>query len=218
MGKDQQSNGGEVAPDQGSEGEGSGSGEQGRSPADQAEQDADESTAGSDQACLTEEQLEEALREKSQFRAMAQRAQADLVNFKRRASEERAEGLRHAKTQLILKMLPIVDDLEMAIAMVPDDAVASGWLEGLRLVQRKIESFLGSEGVTKIDALGKPFEPSEHEAVLYEPSPDGIEEGTVVRVIRDGYKRDGLAIRAAQVAVSKAAEEEDQTNATDEEA
>lgn len=161
--------------------------------------------------------LDEALREKEQFRAMAQRAQADLINYRRRAEEEQGEARRHATTQMILKVLGVADGLERALALVPDDAVTPGWLEGLRLVQRKIESVLESEGVTRIEALGRPFAPSEHEAVLYEVAPDGAEEGMVARVIREGYKLKGKAIRPAQVVVSKAEEREVQSQSADEE-
>ena len=110
-------------------------------------------------------ELEEALREKDQFRALAQRAQADLINYRRRVEDEREELRRSANTGLILRILTVVDDLERALDLVPDDAVAPGWLEGLHLVQRNLHNLLDAEGVTKIEAEGKPFEPWEHEAV-----------------------------------------------------
>ena len=148
-------------------------------------------------------ELEEALREKDQFRAMAQRAQADLVNYRRRAEDEREEARRSANTGLILKVLNVVDDLGRAVTMVPDDAVAPGWLEGLELVQRNLQNLLDTEGITKIDAKGKPFEPWEHEALLYEET-DECEEGLVISVIRDGYRRRDRILRPAQVSVAKA--------------
>ena len=162
------------------------------------------------------EQLEEALREKDQFRTMAQRAQADLVNYRDRAAKEREELRRSAKAELLLNALSIVDDLERALALVPDDAVAPGWLEGLQLVQRNMENILDAEGVSKIEAEGRPFEPWEHEAVLYEETPD-TEEGMVVRVIRDGYKLHDKVLRAAQVAVSRAPEQEELSENTEQE-
>ena len=106
---------------------------------------------------LVREQMEEALREKEQFRTMAQRAQADLVNFKRRAAEEQGELRRNANSQLIQKVLSVVDDLERAIALIPENSVASGWLEGLQLVRRNLDNVLATEGVTKIDAEGQPL-------------------------------------------------------------
>ena len=163
----------------------------------------------------TEEQLAEALREKDQFRTMALRSQADLANYKRRAAEEMVEARRSASTGLLLKVLSVVDDMERALAHVPEDAVAPGWLDGLRLVQRNLSNLLDSEGVTVIEAQGRPFTPWEHEAVLYEETPDSA-EGTVVRVIREGYRLRDRVLRPAQVAVAKTPEREPETDSRQE--
>ena len=184
---------------------------------DAAPSDGEEVTPEPEDLTLLKEQLDEALREKDQFRAMAQRAQADLANFKRRAAEEHDETRRNATSQMLLKVLSVVDDLDRGLALVPEDAMAPGWLEGLRLVQRNLSSILDSEGVTRIEAEGKPFEPWEHEAVFYEETPNGP-EGIVVNVIRTGYKVRDRVLRAAQVTVSKAPEEPDQSATTQEEA
>ncbi len=151
----------------------------------------------------TRAEFEEALREKDQFKAMAQRAQADLINYRRRAEDEREEIRRSANTGLILKVLNVFDDLGRAVAMVPEDAIAPGWLEGLELVQRNLQNLLDAEGITKIEAEGRPFEPWEHEALLYEET-DECEEGLVISVIRDGYRRHDRVLRPAQVSVAKA--------------
>ena len=164
-----------------------------------------EETEEKDEMTLTEERLEEALREKDQFRSIAQRAQADLINYRKRVADEQQELRRHANTNIILKFLGVADDLNRAMDMVPKDAVAPGWMEGLSLVQRNMGNVLDSEGVTKINALGEPFEPWGHEAVSYQETPDG-EEGIVTDVIRNGYKFHDRVIRAAQVVVSKAPE------------
>ena len=174
-------------------------------------------TPASDEVPAMREQLEEALREKAQFRAMAQRAQADLENYKRRATEEREELRRTTSSQLLLKILSIMDDLNRALCLVPDDAVAPGWLEGLQLVRRNLDNILESERVTRIEAEGQPFEPWEHEAVFYEEAADG-KEGMVVRVIRDGYKLRDRVLRAAQVTVSKAPEPDNRQDTTQQEA
>ncbi len=158
-------------------------------------------------------ELEEALREKDQFRALAQRAQADLINYRRRAEDEREELRRSANTGLILRILTVVDDLDRALALVPDDAVAPGWLEGLQLVQRNLHNLLDAEGVTKMEAEGKPFEPWEHEAVLYEETTES-EEGLVVMVFRDGYRQHDRIVRQAQVSVAKAPEPQHQAEKT----
>ena len=158
-----------------------------------------------DEMTLTQERLDEALREKDQFRSIAQRAQADLINYRKRVTDERQELRRNANIDLLLKFLGVVDDLDRAMGMVPEDAVGPGWMEGLSLVQRNLAKVLESEGVTKIDADGRPFEPWGHEAVSYQETTEG-DEGIVTSVIRDGYMLRDRVIRAAQVVVSKAPE------------
>ena len=162
-----------------------------------------------------EQQLEEALREKEQFRAMAQRAQADLVNYRRRAAEERDEAKRTANSRLLLNILSIVDNMDRALALVPQDAVAPGWYDGLELVLKNINQVLESEGIMKIDAVGRDFGPWEFEAVLHEET-DDTEEGKIVRVLREGYKHHDRVLRAAQVVVAKKPEPEPEPQAQDE--
>ena len=171
-------------------------------PGDDAEQAPQE-----DDGALVREELEEALREKEQFRTMAQRSQADLANYKRRASEEMEELRRSAISRLLLKIISVVDDLDRALSLVPEDSVAPGWLEGLQLVGRNMNNVLESEGVTKIEALGQPFAPWELEAVQFEETTDA-EEGNVTRVLREGYKHHDRVLRAAQVIVAKKPEPE----------
>jgi molecular chaperone GrpE len=159
-----------------------------------------------DQLTQLQAQLDEALREKEQYKGMAQRAQADLVNFRRRAAQELSDARENANSQILLKLISVADDFNRAFDMIPEDAVSPGWYEGLQLVRRSLHSQLESEGLVKIEVvIGKPFDVQEHEAVFFEPNPD-TEEGSVVRVIRDGYKLHQRVLRAAQVGVSKAVE------------
>ena len=145
-------------------------------------------------------------RERDQYKAMAQRAQADLVNYRRRVDEERQELRRNANADLIMKFLGFVDDFERAIGMLPDDA-SEGWQEGLLLVKRKLDGILESEGISKIDAEGEPFDPWRHEAVFHQETLD-VEEGVIVSVFKDGYRLHDKVLRASQVIVAKAPEAE----------
>ncbi|MCH7745048.1 MAG: nucleotide exchange factor GrpE [Chloroflexi bacterium] len=174
------------------------------------------SASDGEDANLMREQLEEALREKDQFRALSQRAQADLYNYKARAAQEQESLRLNANSQIILKILSAMDDLDRAMRLVPEDAVATGWLEGLQLVQRNIENVLNSEGVTKIEAQDQVFEPREHEAVFYEETADS-QEGIVTKIVRDGYKLHDKVLRAAQVVVSKSPEPKDESETTHQE-
>ena len=146
--------------------------------------------------------LEEALREKDQFRRLAQRAQADLVNYRRRAAEEVEEVRRRTSADVLLKVIGVVDDMQRALDMVPEEAVAPGWLEGLQLVMRKMEVVLETSGVQKIEALGQLFEPWQLEAVNYVETADH-EPGVVTEVFREGYMLNDMVLRAAQVVVAR---------------
>ena len=154
------------------------------------------------------EQLDNVLRENNQLKDVAARAQADLVNYRRRAAQELDEAKVSGASRLLLKMISVLDDFERAIGMAPKDAVDSDWLDGLMLVQRKFQTFFESEGVAKIHALGQIFEPREHEALMYTESSEH-DDGVILEVIRNGYKINERILRAAQVAVSKRPSEED---------
>ena len=151
---------------------------------------------------LLTEQLAEAERERDQFKNMAMRALADLENYKRRAAEEQAELRRNANAELIRKLLEVVDNFDRALEMLPADA-ADGWHEGLALVQRNLMSILETEGVSKIEAAGKPFDPWEHEAVFHQETGDS-EDGVIIAVTREGYRLRDRVLRASQVIVAKA--------------
>lgn len=146
--------------------------------------------------------LEEAEREKAQFKALAQRAQADLINYRKRAEEERGELVSNAGAQVILRVLPILDDVERALVNAPAEAsqAESGWLEGFRLIERKLNGILAAEGLQRIEAEGAAFNPFEHEVVGYFAA-KGHREGEVLEVTRQGYRMKGKVLRPAQVVV-----------------
>ena len=158
--------------------------------------------------------LEEAEREREQFKGIAARAQADLVNYRRRAEEEKDEIRRSAKSTLLTKIISTVDDLDRALAMIPSEASA-GWSEGIELVRRNMVGTLDSEGVTRLESLGKPYDPAYAEALQFRETEDG-EEGTVVEVYKEGYMYRDRVLRAAQVVVAKRPEqpETDESNET----
>ena len=158
---------------------------------------------------LLQAQLAEAEREKSQFNALAQRGQADFANFRKRADAEKLELLGNAKSQVILRILPALDDIERAMGQAPaaGSEADSGWLEGFRLIERKLNSILEGEGLQRIEGEGLAFNPWEHEIVSYLDVPKR-KEGEVLEVTRQGYKMNGKVLRPAQVVVVKKAEVE----------
>ena len=149
-----------------------------------------------------EAQLEEADRERRQFREMAQRAQADLTNYRKRMEEERGDIFDAAASRVINKLLPIVDDLQRALEQAPSEGEDAPWVEGVRIIEKNLKALLESEGVTSIEAEGKPFDPWEHEAIMSLRSNEH-EPGIVAQVIRPGYKMRNKILRAAQVAIAQ---------------
>ena len=151
-----------------------------------------------------QERLEEAERERDQFRTLALRYKADLENYKKRAASELDETRERANAQLLLKLIGVSDDFNRALDYIPEGASDDGWLEGLRLTQRSIENVMQTEGLARIEAaIGQPFDVSQHEAVFFEPTNE-VDEGTVVRVVRNGYRLKNRVLRAAQVSVAQA--------------
>ncbi len=151
--------------------------------------------------------LDEAEREKDQFRSMALRYRADLENYKKRASQELADTRERANAQLLLKLIGVVDDFNLAVNFLSEDSVDESWYQGVQNVQRKLESTLQTEGLSRIEAtIGQPFDVSQHEAIYFEPTED-VSEGAVVRIVRDGYRLHSRVLRAAQVSVAQAPEE-----------
>ena len=137
--------------------------------------------------------------------------QADFVNYRRRAEEEQVEFQRNANAQLVLKLLPVLDDLERAMDHGPEKAPGedTGWLEGVRLIARKFLATLEEAGVQRVEALDQQFNPWEHEVVSYEETRE-YPEGQVLGVAREGYKLQGKVLRPALVTVAKASQGEKQ--------
>ena len=133
---------------------------------------------------------------------LAQRAQAELSNFRRRTDDDRITWQQQSNSRLLVKMLPVVDELELAVSHADDGQATESWVEGVRLIQRKIATLLESEGVTKIEAVGVQFNPVEHEAIGTDDSNE-FSSGEIIQVVRNGYKLHDRIIQAAQVVVAR---------------
>jgi molecular chaperone GrpE len=133
------------------------------------------------------------------------RAEAELQNFRRRASREWEEGRRVAEEGVLLEMVAVLDDLERALAAADASTAAASWTQGVTLVAQRIRDFLARQGVAVEDPIGKPFDPLFHEALLELDAPEGAAPGTVVQVVQKGYRRGARALRAARVVVARAA-------------
>jgi molecular chaperone GrpE len=152
-----------------------------------------------------------ALAKADEHLALAQRAQADYANLKRRTAEEREQTLGLANEMLLAKVVALADDFDLAIEHVPADARETPWLEGIAAIDRKLRALLESEGVSPIEALGRPFDPAVHEAMSHVPG-TGRPENEVVAEIRRGYRIRDRVLRPSLVAVSDGSGSADLTN------
>lgn len=140
----------------------------------------------------------------AEYLADAQRERADYQNLKKRTEQDKQESLKWSNAELIRSILPAIDDMERAFAMVDPELTNSAWVEGFRIIQRQLQEALRAHGCIEIECVGKPFDPNLHEAVTYE---DG-EEGTIISEHRKGYIMKDKVLRASQVGVGKGRQEE----------
>ncbi|MDX9991257.1 MAG: nucleotide exchange factor GrpE [Anaerolineales bacterium] len=127
-----------------------------------------------------------------------QRERADFTNFRRRVEAERSQTWAQASAETIKKILPVLDDLERASANRP---AGDSWAEGIEIIIRKFESILEKDGVIRIEALGQPFDPNLHEAIMQEESSE-YESGTVTAILQQGYLYREQVLRPAMVKVA----------------
>lgn len=127
------------------------------------------------------------------------RLKADFDNYRKRMVKEQARILETAESDLIKKLLPVIDNLERALASASDEQ--SGLRDGVAMVLDLMLSVLQKEGLEVIDPEGETFDPEHHEAVMVVET-DKCAEGTVVDVVQKGYRFSGALLRPAMVRVS----------------
>jgi len=166
-----------------------------------------EAEAGEENIETLKQTLAEEKEKAEKYLANWQRAQADLINYKRRSEQEKEEISKFANSVLILDLLPVLDDFERAFASLPSNSAELSWLEGIRLVERKLRASLEAQGLSRIQALGEPFDPKFHEAIRQGKG----EEGIVIEEIQKGYKLHDRVIRPSKVVVGNSKIEEKET-------
>ncbi len=147
-----------------------------------------------------EQALEEAKENAEKYLANWQRAEADFLNYKRRHEQERAELSQFATVNLISALLPVIDDLERALENADDESSVAAWVEGVKLIYRKLRSVLEDRGLEEIEAEGMEFDPNLHEAVMCVEGEDGI----ICQELQKGYKLRDRLLRPSMVKVGKA--------------
>ena len=146
-----------------------------------------------------EKALEAEKKKAEEYLTQWQRAQADFINYKRRSEAERQEFNSFANANLVLAILPVLDDMERAIEAIPEEFASHDWVEGIRLVERKFKTILEGQGVKPILSLGMAFDPNYHEAMRQEKG----EEGVVIAELQKGYMLNDKLLRPAKVVVGR---------------
>jgi len=149
---------------------------------------------------LLERELEEVRRSDAEHQNNWHRSAADFANYKRRTDEERATLTQFSNAILIGKLLGVLDDFDRALENVPAEA-HDPWIEGVQLTERKLRGVLESEGVTQIEAVGEPFDPNLHEAVVHEDTADHP-DNQVIGELQRGYRLHDRIIRPSLVRVA----------------
>jgi molecular chaperone GrpE len=156
---------------------------------DQAEEAAAEAVA--EAAAAVEDDIAAIAAERDEFRALAQRIQADFENYKKRILKQQTEHLERAAEDLVSKLLPVLDTADLAVAHGGGEAVEQVWMA--------LSDVLGRAGLERIDPKGEAFDPTRHEAVMHEEGEGGP---TVSEVMRAGYAWKGRVLRPAMVKVT----------------
>ncbi len=132
------------------------------------------------------------------------RATADFDNFKKRAAREKQDALRFANEALLQKLIPVLDNFDMALLATQNSATdtTQSLRTGVEMISQQLQRALAESGLEEISAAGQPFDPNIHEAVSQQESAD-IPEGHVLQQLRKGYKFRDRLLRPATVVVAK---------------
>lgn len=158
-----------------------------------------EQTMSEEQRLL--DQLEQERARAQDYLEQAQRARAELINYRRRVEQEMEQNRRQAGERVITRLLPVIDDFHRAVEAVPEDQRDNPWVQGVLMIERKLWAVLESEGVRPIEAIGKRFDPTLHEAVTVDEGVDTAD--TVVAEFQRGYTLHDRVLRPSMVKVGR---------------
>ena len=165
-------------------------------------------------------QLEEESKKAEEYLEQWKRSAAEFSNYRKRNDKEKGELVKFSNAILITRLLPILDDLDRAFQTLPTNMRDLTWIDGIALVERKLQALLEQDGLTAIEAQGKPFDPILHQAIMYEETAEH-DDGAVMEELQKGYKLKDRVIRPTLVKVAKnvapAAEDGAKESATEEE-
>jgi molecular chaperone GrpE len=150
-------------------------------------------------------ELQSKAAERDEYLALAQRAQADFENYRKRATKDVAAAEGRGMAKLARELLPALDNLSLALAAAESGAETEHdrkLVEGIRLVENELSAALARAGIEAYSPEGEPFDPELHEAMAKQPV-EGVASGTVAEVYQRGYRQNGVILRPARVVVAE---------------
>lgn len=175
---------------------------------DSTQTEENESTESNEDEVLNAEIVEESSegtdlqKEIEALKASELRIRADFDNFRRRTNEENAKRVKFASQSVIEKLIPLIDNFERALQVNATSEDAKQIQSGVDMIHRQLLDVLNAEQVEVIEAVGQPFDPNFHQAVMQEPS-DEFESGIVTMELQKGYTMHGRVIRPSMVKVAE---------------
>jgi molecular chaperone GrpE len=151
-------------------------------------------------ANVAESQAPEQQPDSEQLLEQLKQERADFLNYRKRINEERATDRERERVWLLQELLPMVDELDRAFSHLPAELVSSPWVLGVALSRKQIQDAFERLGVRRFGSEGEPFDPSRHEALFFEPGPEGGDK-RVISVVKPGYTLGAQLLRPAQVGV-----------------
>ena len=131
-----------------------------------------------------------------------QRSRADLLNYKKEEMERIGEFLKYASEEVVLKVLPVLDNFEIIEKKMPDNLKNDENIKGLLMIKNQLRDFLKSQGAEEVKSVGQNFDPNLHE-VVGETEAKDKEKGLIVEEVQKGYKINGRLLRPAKVKIIK---------------
>ncbi len=159
------------------------------------------------------EGLKKKAAERDEYLDLLQRTRAEYLNYIKRAQKDRADTIRYAVQDFAAKVVTVMDDFGRAIASAEKTQDFQKFFEGVKLIETQFQKVLADAGITPVEAVGKPFDPALHEALMQEDRAD-VPEGTVLEEFERGFMLNDRVLRAAKVKVArKPAKAEEQAEA-----
>lgn len=171
------------------------------SASENATAESGEGNTSSSEGAVEDAELAKAKAEAEEYQQRYLRAQADFDNFRRRTLKEKEELAKYASAKLVTALLPVLDNFERALATEQASSEAESFIKGVDMIFRQLGQVLEQEGVKPMEAVGQPFNPEFHQAVMTVDT-DEYEEGIVVEELQKGYMLKDKVLRPAMVKVS----------------